>query len=100
MSPRLTIDKRAIADICRRHHIHRLALFGSVLRDDFSADSHVDVLVEFEPGRPVGFAIFDVEEDLSRLLGGRRIDLVSRKYLNPRLRDRVLGEAETLCAEG
>jgi uncharacterized protein len=100
LSPRLTIDKRALAELCHRHHIRQLALFGSVLREDFSAESDVDVLVEFEAGRAVGFAILDVEADLSRLLGGRRIDLVSRKYLNPRLRDRVLAEALTLYAQG
>ena len=78
MSPRVTIDKRAIADLCHRHHIRHLALFGSVLGEDFSADSDVDLLVEFEPGRSVGFAIFDVEADHSRLLGGRRIDQTGR----------------------
>jgi len=49
----------------------------------------------------VGFAIFDLEEGLSRLLGGRRVDLVSRKYLNFRLRDRILASSEPLYdAEG
>jgi predicted nucleotidyltransferase len=50
MSPRLAIDRAAIADFCQRHHVRRLALFGSVLRDDFGSQSDVDVLVEFEPG--------------------------------------------------
>jgi hypothetical protein len=96
METRIAIDRGAIAEFCRRRHIRSLSLFGSVLRDDFRPDSDVDVLVEFEPGLPVGFAIFDVEGELSRLLGGRQVDLVSRKYLNPRLRDRVLATAETL----
>ena len=100
MNPAVTIDSGAIASFCRRHHIRRLALFRSVVREDFAADSDIDVLVEFEPGRPVGLAIFDIEEELSRLAGGRRIDLVSQKYLNHRLRNRVLAEAETLYAEG
>jgi hypothetical protein len=101
MISNLSIDREAIAEFCRRNHIRRLALFGSVLRPDFSPESDVDVLVEFEPGHAVGFAIFDLEEGLSRLLGGRRVDLVSRKYLNFRLRDRILASSEPLYdAEG
>ena len=53
--PRIDIPKEEIAEFCRRNHIRRLALFGSVLRDDFRPDSDVDVLVEFEPGTKVGF---------------------------------------------
>ena len=52
MSPRIPIDRERIAGFCRRHHIRKLALFGSVLRDDFGPDSDVDVLVEFEPAHP------------------------------------------------
>jgi len=74
--------KDAIADFCRRHHIRKLSLFGSVLRDDFRADSDVDVLVEFEPGHAVGFVIINMEEELSRLFGGHRVDIVEEKYLN------------------
>ena len=57
MSPRIPIDRERIAAFCRRHHIRKLALFGSVLRDDFGPDSDVDVLVEFEPGQVIGFGI-------------------------------------------
>ncbi len=84
----------AIAEFCRRHHIRKLSLFGSVLRDDFGPDSDVDVLVDFEPGHVVGFEIFDIEEELSRLVGGRRVDIVNEKYLNRWLRHRVLAAAE------
>jgi len=76
-----------------------LWLYGSVLRDDFRPDSDVDVLVEFEPGHVVGFQIIDIEEELSRLFGGHRIDMVREKYLNRRLRDRVLAEAEVVYEE-
>jgi predicted nucleotidyltransferase len=89
-----------IADFCRRHHIRRLSLFGSVLREDFRPDSDVDVLVEFQPGQTPGWEIVDLEEELSGLFGGRRIDLVNPKYLNPRLRDRVLNSAVVQYAEG
>jgi len=57
MSPRIPIDRERIAAFCRRHHIRKLALFGSVLRDNFGPDSDVDVLVEFEPGQVIGFGI-------------------------------------------
>ena len=90
----------AVADFCRRHHIRKLSLFGSVLRDDFGPESDVDVLIEFEPGRVVGFGIIDIEEELSQLFGGRKVDMVREKCLNPRLRDRILASAEVQYAEG
>jgi hypothetical protein len=85
----------ALAEFCRRHHISRLALFGSVLRPDFRPDSDIDVLVEFEPGRTPGFAFFDIEAELSQLLG-RRVDLNTPQFLSPRIRARVQAEAEVL----
>ena len=100
MGSQIPIDRERLASFCRRHHIRKLALYGSVLRDDFRPDSDVDVLVEFEPGQAPGFRIVDIEEELSHLLGGRRVDLVSEKYLNPRLRGRVLASAEVHYAEG
>lgn len=96
--PRIPVDAAVLADLCRRHHIRRLALFGSVLRDDFGPASDVDVLVEFEPGQTIGFEIITIEEDLSALFGGRRVDVVIEKYLNPRLRDRVLASAQVQYA--
>ena len=100
MSPRIAVDRNQIAEFCRRHHIRKLSLYGSVLRDDFRPDSDVDVLVEFEPGHRVGLRIIDIEEELSKMLGGRRVDIVSEKYLNRRLRNRVLASAEVEYAEG
>jgi len=87
-------SKEQIADFCRRHGIRKLSLFGSILRDDFRPDSDIDVLVEFEPGTVVGFRIIDMERELSRLFGGHKVDIISEKYLNRRLRDRVLASAE------
>jgi predicted nucleotidyltransferase len=100
MPLQVSIDRERLAAFCQRHHIRKLALYGSVLRDDFRPESDVDVLVEFEPEYMVGFRILDIEEELGQLLGGRRIDLVSEKYLNPRLRKRVLASAEVQYAEG
>ncbi|MBI2194267.1 MAG: nucleotidyltransferase family protein [Planctomycetes bacterium] len=100
MSARIPIDREKIAEICRKHHIRKLSLFGSVLRDDFRPESDVDVLIDFEPGHSVGFGIFEIEDELSQILGGRKIDLVSEKYLNRWLRGRVLASAEVQYAEG
>ncbi len=81
---------------CQRHHIARLALFGSVLRDDFGPDSDIDVLVEFQSGHVPGFNFVSIEREFSGLLHGRRIDMVTPKSLNPRIRDQVLSSAEPL----
>jgi hypothetical protein len=96
MNPHLRIDSEAISAFCRRHHICRLALFGSVLRDDFRPDSDVDVLVEFEPGHVPGLRFLSIERELSALLGGRRVDMVTPKILNPRIRDQVLHSAQSV----
>ena len=71
---RIALPQAEIAAFCRRHHIRRLALFGSALRDDFRPDSDVDVLVEFEPGKTPGFAFFGMQEELSEIVG-RQVDL-------------------------
>lgn len=90
-----------IAAFCRAHHIRWLALFGSVLRDDFRNDSDVDVLVEFDPEQPVTFFdLHDMEEELSPLFGGRKIDLVTAAALHRLIRARVLPLAEVQYAEG
>ena len=76
MNARITIPKAEIEAFCRRNRVRRLALFGSVLREDFRPDSDVDVLVEFEPGARVGFfELYDMEQELSLLFGGRKVDL-------------------------
>ena len=90
----IDIPKERIAEFCRRNHIRRLALFGSVLRDDFGPDSDVDVLVEFEPGTRVGLLrLAGMEMELGALLG-RKVDLNTPGFLSDDFRDRVLAEAE------
>ncbi len=80
-----------IAAFCRAHHIRWLALFGSVLRDDFRADSDIDVLIEFDTEHPVTFFdLHEMQEELSRLFGGRSVDLVTHASLYWRMRGRVL----------
>ena len=87
------VDKERIAQFCRKHHILRLALFGSVLRDDFGPESDVDVLVEFEPEHVPGLAFFDMEAELSEILG-RTVDLNTPEFLSRYFRDEVLATAE------
>ena len=91
-------DPERLAELCRRWGIVELAIFGSAVRPDFGPESDIDLLVEFRPGTALGFRIFELERELSELFGGRRIDLVRRKALHPRLRDRVLAEARVQYA--
>jgi len=71
----IQISQAKLAEFCQRHHIRKLSLFGSVLRDDFSPNSDVDVLVEFAPGKTPGFAIVTMQQELSTLMSGRTVDL-------------------------
>ena len=101
MGLRVSVNKARIAEFCRRHRIRKLSFFGSVLRDDFSPESDVDVLVEFDPDAHVDFfQLYDMEQELSGLLGGHKIDMITRRALNHRLRDRILASAEVQYAEG
>jgi predicted nucleotidyltransferase len=90
---RIAIARERLAGFCRRNHIRRLALFGSVLREDFRRYSDVDVLVEFEPGHVPGLRFFALEKELSEILG-RKVDLNTLGFLSPYFRRRVLAEAE------
>ena len=98
MSAKIAVDRNRIAEFCRRHHIRRLALFGSVLRDDFTPESDVDVLVEFEPEHVPGLAFFGMEEELSGLLG-RKVDLNTPGFLSRHFREEILTEAEVQYVE-
>jgi predicted nucleotidyltransferase len=89
----VNISRDAISAFCQRHHMRRLSLFGSILRDEFRPDSDVDVLVEFEPGHTPGLAFFAMQDELSDLLG-RKADLHTANSLSKYFRDQVLAEAE------
>lgn len=90
----IDIPKDKIAEFCRRHRIRRLALFGSILRDDFTPHSDIDVLVEFEPDATVGLIrLAGIEQKLSALLG-RTVEINTPGFLSPYFRDEVLEEAE------
>jgi uncharacterized protein len=92
----LTIPVEDIRAFCQRHPIRRLALFGSVLRGDFSPDSDVDVLVEFAPDSGVTYLdMAAMQEELAALLG-RSVDLLTPGALSPHFREQVLSSAETV----
>jgi len=93
---RIPVPKDELASFCRRHHIRKLSFFGSVVRDDFTPESDVDILVEFEEGRSPGFAFIAMEEELGQILG-RKVDLNTPGFLG-RLADRVAVEAIPLDA--
>ena len=91
----IDIPKDSINNFCIQHQIKRLALFGSVLRDDFRPDSDVDIVVEFIPGKRVGMlAMSRIERELSQLLGGRVVDLRTPAELSRYFRDDVMQKAE------
>ena len=91
----IEFSQEELEAICRRRAVERLALFGSVLRDDFGPDSDVDVLIEFRDDFE-GHRIFEIYDELEALFGGPRVDLVDPKRLNPRLRQYVMASVEDL----
>lgn len=94
MGLKINIPEDKITDFCQRHRIRKLSLFGSVLREDFSPESDIDVLVEFEPGAPVGMiTLAGMEIELSKILG-HKVEMHTLKGLNPHFRDEVLDHAE------
>ena len=96
MTPvQIALPREQLADFCRRHHIRRLALFGSVLRPDFGPDSDVDVLVEFEPDHVPGLAFFAMEAELAEILG-HPVDLNTPGFLSRYFRDEVLRAADVI----
>ncbi|MFN0171923.1 MAG: nucleotidyltransferase family protein [Bryobacteraceae bacterium] len=90
----IAVPKQAIEEFCVRNHIRKLSLFGSVLTDRFRADSDVDVLVEFEVGHTPGLIrLARMEGELSKMLGGRSVDVRTPKDLSRYFRDRVVASA-------
>ena len=99
MTRRLFPAQAALATLCHRHHIRRLALYGSTLAGTDRPDSDVDLLVEFEPGREPGLLrLATIEGELSALLGGRRVDLRTAGDLSRYFRDEVVRTAEVQFA--
>ena len=95
MTAHISIERHVLAAFCRRRHISRLAVFGSATRDDFRPDSDVDFLVEFEDGHVPGLDFMTIERELSELVG-HDVDLITPKFLIPRIRDHVLTSIQVL----
>ncbi len=97
---RIKVSRQKIVEFCKRNHIRRLSFFGSVLRDDFTPSSDIDVLVEFDPVNVPGlFDLTRMEEELSSILGGRKVDMRTPEDLSKYFRDYVLSTAEKMYAE-
>ena len=85
--------KEKLAEFCKKHHIAMLSFFGSVLRDDFTPESDIDVLVQFEPGRAPGLIrLSGMEIELSNILG-RKVDMNTPRSISGYFRDKVMREA-------
>lgn len=96
---KIHIPQDAIAEFCRRNHIRKLSIFGSALSDSFSPESDIDVLVEFELGHVPGLALIRMQDELSEIFGGRKVDLVTPKFLNRRIQKNVLAQAVVQYAQ-
>jgi len=100
MRNNLNIPKEKLADFCKHHHIRKLSLFGSVLKSDFGPTSDIDMLVEFEPKHVPGLlALARIEQELSSLLGGRKVDLRTPHDLSRYFREDVVSSAVVQYAE-
>lgn len=89
-----------IEDFCKRHHIRKLAVFGSYLREDFGPESDIDFLVEFDPEHiPTLLDVAGMEMELSELLDGRKVDLRTPQDLSRYFRDQVVAEAMVQYAD-
>jgi predicted nucleotidyltransferase len=96
--PGIAAETNRLDEICRRYQVKELAVFGSAARGDLRPESDVDLLVEFRPHHTIGLFEFDaLERELAALLG-RRVDLVSRSGLKPRVRGPVLRDAKLIYA--
>ena len=92
------VDGAILADLCRRYHVRELSLFGSAARGEMRPDSDIDLLVEFLPNAEVGLVEHaGLMLDLQGLLG-RKVDLVSKNGLKPRIRPYVLADAQLVYA--
>ncbi len=97
---RVQVNKEAIAEFCRKHHIRWMALFGSALTADFRPESDVDVLVEFDADHTPGLlGMARLARELERLFGGRPVDLRTPRDLSRYFREEVLRQAEVIYAE-
>ena len=99
MNPQVAIPHAAIRDFCRAHAVRELAIFGSAVRDDFSPESDIDVLIDLAPDARVGLVTLQRMRDELAGIFGRPVDLLARSGLNRQIRDQILLDAEMVHAE-
>jgi len=100
IAPGIVLPEAEIAEICRRHQVRELALFGSAVRGEMRPDSDIDLLVDYLPNTRLSlFDLIGMTNELSDLLG-RRVDLGVKRALKLSYRDRILAEAHVIYAEG
>lgn len=97
IAPGLDISTDRLAEICRRYHVREMALFGSGARGQLRPDSDLDILVEFAPATPIGWSLFDLQDELTALFG-RPVDLGTKRSLKPAVRQAALRDARVLYA--
>lgn len=101
VKPRIQLPRDMLQAFCQKHHILKMAVFGSALREEFGPDSEIQLLVEFEEGRVPGFfGLFDMEDELSAVLGGRKVDIRTPEDLGRYSRQQVLATAMVQYAAG
>jgi len=91
--PQVTVPREALAAVCERWAISRVRLYGSVVRDDFAADSDIDVLVDTPADEQLGLRFFDLQEEVAALFAGREVDVVDAGRINKYLQERILAGA-------
>jgi len=91
------IDAAQLARVCERYGVAELSVFGSVARGDAGPDSDVDLLFALAPDTRLGFALFDLEDELTEVFG-RPVDLLSKDSVHRLIRDEVLAQAKVLYA--
>jgi predicted nucleotidyltransferase len=99
MNPQVSVSRAAIREFCRAHAVRELAVFGSAVRDDFSCNSDVDVLIDLAPGARVGLVTLQRMRDELANIFGHPVDLLTRNGLNPNIRDQVLRDAQVIHSE-
>ncbi len=98
LSPKINVPEKKIIDFCQQYQVKRLALFGSVLRDDFRPDSDIDILVVFDPSARITFMTLGrMRRELSTMFQ-RQVDLVPQEGLKPAIREAVLSSAQEVYA--
>ena len=99
MRLKLSSSLEELASFCKEHGINKMAVFGSMLRDDYRPDSDVDILAEFDPAQiPTLLDIVEIEQELSRFFSGRKVDLRTPEDLSRYFRNQVVSDAEVLYA--